>query len=186
MTKDNNNDDRDGLAIAPTAFSTAVSTLLHGADYWNLHSGGIASANFEGAWAYATGKGVLVGIVDEGVNYTHLDLAGNYATDLDYDPRDDSSAQDAMPDDLGKQHGTEVAGVIAGSIENTIGTIGGAPDATITAAYMRFGSSVDMGELASILSQQSRFDVANNSWGFTSAFADNFRDDLFLRDRRAV
>ena len=78
MTKNNNvesNVDLDGLAIAPTAFTTAVSSLLHGADYWNLHSGGIASANFEGAWVYATGNGVLVGIVDEGVNYTHLDLA---------------------------------------------------------------------------------------------------------------
>ena len=80
--------------------ASAVSSLLRGAEYWNLHSGGEASANFEGAWAFATGKGVLVGIVDEGVNYTHLDLAGHYATDLDYDPRDDASAQDAMPDDL--------------------------------------------------------------------------------------
>ena len=100
----------------------------------------LASANFEGAWAYATGKGVLVGIIDEGVNYTHLDLAGSYATDLDYDPRDDASAPDAMPDDLAKQHGTEVAGIIAGSIDNTIGTIGAAPDATITASYIRYGS----------------------------------------------
>ena len=82
------------------AFTTDVSSLLHGAEYWNLHVGGFASANFEGAWAYATGKGVLVGMIDEGVNYTHLDLANNYATDLDYDPRDDISALDAMPDDL--------------------------------------------------------------------------------------
>ena len=66
--------------------------MLKGAEYWSLHSGGFASANFEGAWAYATGKGVLVGLVDQGVNYTHLDLSNNYATELDYDPRDDVSA----------------------------------------------------------------------------------------------
>ena len=102
--------------------------------------GGLASANFEGAWAYATGKDVLVGLIDQGVNYTHLDLSGNYATGLDYDPRDDLSSLDAMPDDLGHQHGTEVAGIIAGSIHNTIGTIGAAPDATITASYLRYGS----------------------------------------------
>ena len=99
-----------------------------------------------------------------------------------------------MPDDLAKQHGTEVAGIIAGSIENTIGTIGAAPDATITAAYLHFGSNVDMSELVNVLSQQSHFAVANNSWGFTSAFADNFQDGLFrgnwgtareCRDQRA-
>ena len=182
MTKNNNiesNEDRDGVAIGSTALSSAVSSLLSGAEYWNLHSGGEASANFEGAWAFATGKGVLVGIVDEGVNYTHLDLAGHYATDLDYDPRDDASAQDAMPDDLTKQHGTEVAGIIVGSADNTIGTIGAAPDATITASYLRYGSEVDMAELVDVLSQQSHYDVANNSWGFTSAFSDNFHEDYF-------
>ena len=118
MIKNNNiesNEIRDGLVIAPTAFTSAVSSLLHSAEYWNLHAGEF-SPNFEGAWAFATGKGVLVGIIDEGVNYTHLDLSGSYATDLDYDPRDDGSAQDAMPDDLAKQHGTEVAGIIAGSM----------------------------------------------------------------------
>src|SRR3954463_16227187 len=115
-----------GLQIAPMAFTTLVGSLLEGAEYWNLHVGGLASANFEGAWAYATGKNVLVGLVDEGVNYTHLDLSGSYATVLDYDPRDDLSAIDAMPDDLGQQHGTEVAGIIAGSIHNTIGTFGAA------------------------------------------------------------
>ena len=36
-----------------------------------------------------------------------------------------------------------------------------------------------MAELVDILSQQSDYDVANNSWGFTSAFADNFRDGYF-------
>ena len=168
-----------GLEIAPMAFTTLVGSLLEGAEYWNLHVGGLASANFEGAWVYATGKNVLVGLVDEGVNYTHLDLSGSYATGLDYDPRDDLSSLDAMPDDLGQQHGTEVAGIIAGSIHNTIGTIGAAPDATITASYLRYGPDVTMTELVDVLSQQSGFDVANNSWGFTSAFADNFHDGYF-------
>src|SRR4051812_37828686 len=79
------------LEIAPQT-TTSFQLLLSGSEYWNLHAGGPGSANFEAAWNYATGKGVLVGIVDQGVNYTHLDLAGHYATDLDFDPRDDASS----------------------------------------------------------------------------------------------
>lgn len=182
MTKNTSNEAPNGhvgVEIASMALTTDVNPILHGEDFWSLQDGGFASANFEGAWAYATGKGVLVGLVDQGVNYTHLDLSNNYATELDYDPRDDVSAMDAMPDDPNQQHGTEVAGIVAGSIDNTIGTIGAASGATITASYIRYGSNVDMGELANVLSQVSQFDVANNSWGFTQGFTDNFHEEHF-------
>ncbi|MBX3576471.1 MAG: S8 family serine peptidase [Rhizobiaceae bacterium] len=165
----------DILEIAPQSFSVPVSTLLAGAEYWMLRAGDTGSSNFAGAWEYATGRGVLVGIVDQGVNYTHLDLVGRYDTDRDFDPRDAIDALDALPDDGGSQHGTEVAGIVSGSVDNDIGTIGAAPDATITAAYIRFGSNIDIQELATTLNQQASFDVSNNSWGFTTAFSDNFQ-----------
>src|SRR5262245_21713397 len=161
------------LTIAPETTTSGFQALLTNGEYWNLVEGGSGSANFAGAWNSATGKGVLIGIIDQGVNYTHLDLAGHYAQDLDFDPRD-ASGSDAMPDDQSQQHGTKVAGVIVGSHDNAIGTIGAAPDATITASYLRFSGSVDMSEIVSVLAQASRYDVANNSWGFTQAFSDNF------------
>jgi Ca2+-binding RTX toxin-like protein/subtilisin family serine protease len=166
------------LGIASQTTTSEFQALLTNGQYWYLVEGGPGSANFEGAWNYATGKGVLVGIIDQGVNYTHLDLAGHYAQGLDFDPRD-ASGSDAMPDDQSQQHGTKVAGVIVGSHDNTIGTIGAAPDATITASYLRFGAGVDMPELVSVLAQASRYDVANNSWGFTQAFSDNFHSTTF-------
>jgi len=184
MNENKNIIDDDGqsaVGIAAQSLPATVNSLLDGAGFWSLRAGGIGSANFEAAWEYATGQGVLVGIVDEGVNYTHLDLVGNYATDLDFDPRDNISEIDALPDSPGEQHGTKVAGIIAGSMDNTIGGVGAAPDATITASYLRFGSSMDVSELVQVLSQQARFDVANNSWGFTSAFADNFHE-AYLAD----
>ena len=125
---------------------------------------------------------MLVGIIDEGVNYTHLDLAGSYATDLDYDPRDDASAPDAMPDDLARQHGTEVAGVIAGSMDNTIGTIGAAPDATITASYLRFGSSVNMAELVDVLSQHIPLRRRQQQLGVHLGIRRQLSRRLFYRD----
>jgi len=182
MQKENNSANNGApitVDIQQQAISTVASGLLSGAEYWSLRVGGFGSANFQNAWDFATGKGILVGIIDEGVNYTHLDLVDNYSTDLDYDPRDAADALDAMPDETGHIHGTEVAGIISGSMNNTIGTIGAAPEATITASYVRFGSSVSIFELADAMSRQTGFDVSNNSWGFTAAFADNFQNAYF-------
>jgi subtilisin-like proprotein convertase family protein len=171
--------DDDDLQIAPQAFTTQVDSSLVDAQYWSLQVGGFGSANFEAAWNYATGNGVTVGLVDEGVNYGHLDLIDNYATHIDYDPRDAAGSWDARPDDADKQHGTEVAGIIGGSAYNSIGTIGAAPDSTITASYLRYGSQFSMTDLESIMGEQSNYDISNNSWGFTSAFADNFDNPYF-------
>ena len=144
LVKNNNNiyqsfDEAD-LQIAPQAFTTQVDTSGIDAKYWTLQAGGFGLANFAEAWNYATGSGVTVSLVDEGVNYGHLDLIDNYAADLDYDPRDASGAWDARPDDASKQHGTEVAGIVGGSAYNSVGTVGAAPDAAITASYLRYGS----------------------------------------------
>lgn len=167
------------LGITSHSLPADVGALIQGPGFWSLQTGGAGSANFQAAWAYASGKGVVIGIVDEGVNYRHLDLAGSYSTGLDFDPRDASGSSDAMPDAHDHLHGTQVAGIVAGAVDNTIGSVGAAPGATITASYLRFGSSVDMAELGSVLAQQVRFDVANNSWGFTAAFADNFAQSHF-------
>ncbi|MFL6558643.1 MAG: S8 family serine peptidase, partial [Bacillus sp. (in: firmicutes)] len=80
-----------------------------------------------------TGKGVTVGVIDTGVDYTHPDLARNYAggrdlVDNDRDPMETLA--------LGKAtiHGTHVAGIIAAN-----GKIKGvAPEAKIV-AYRALG-----------------------------------------------
>jgi Ca2+-binding RTX toxin-like protein len=181
MNNNNNTDVGDDVRIevAPRSQEIGAHALVDEPQYWNLHTGAAGSANFEAAWKYATGKGVLVGIIDEGVNYTHRDLAGHYATGLDFDPRDTGSDV-ALPDDPQRQHGTKVAGVIVGTHDNDIGTIGAAPDATITASYLRFGANVEMPELVEIVSQMASYDVANNSWGYMLAFGDNFREGYFI------
>ena len=106
------------------------------------------------------------------------DLQHAYDTASDYDPRD-AGESIARPDTANEKHGTRVAGVIAGSIDNDIGTIGGALGGTITATYLRFGGYFQMGELDEIIAHQQNFDVSNNSWGFTQAFADNFKSSSF-------
>ncbi|MEO7221374.1 MAG: S8 family serine peptidase, partial [Devosia sp.] len=168
-----------GLEITSQSIAALTNPAINGSEYWNLTKSTQGSANFHAAWNYATGAGVTIGLVDEGVNYAHLDLAGNYDVSIDFDPRDDIAAFDAHPDSSSEVHGTEVAGVIAGSAANDFGTIGAAPEATITASYLRYGNAFSLDEIGAIFAHQSAYDVSNNSWGFTAAFADNFSHAYF-------
>jgi thermitase len=92
------------------------------------------------AWAISTGdSAVTVAVIDTGIDYTHPDLAANYAGgydfyNLDGDPMDDHG------------HGTHVSGTIAAALNNLTGdpaaaegVVGVAPNARIL-AYKVCGS----------------------------------------------
>jgi subtilisin family serine protease len=106
---------------------------------WDM---GLINASDDGSYAYATGKGVKVGVIDGGVDFTHPDVAPNLDVDLSCsfifddtptaDPSEiangDCSIKSAVQDLYG--HGTHVASSIAAPI-NGIGIAGVAPEATI-------------------------------------------------------
>lgn len=125
-------------------------------EQWSLEnagqSGGTVDADVDAveAWGVATGSGVVVAVVDSGVEPTHpelddrlwvnpgetmngIDDDGNGYTDdvvgwdftIDFD--NDPSPVGSSPEDA---HGTYVAGVIAAEVNGT-GVTGVAPDATI-------------------------------------------------------
>lgn len=82
------------------------------------------------AWAHSTGSGIVIGVVDTGIDAAHPDLAGKV---------------DAMADCIGgtcregsardvKGHGTAVAGIAAASANNGVGIAGVAPDAHLVVA----------------------------------------------------
>jgi thermitase len=84
------------------------------------------------AWAMSTGSpAVIVAVIDTGIDYTHPDLAANYAGGYNF------AAGDANPmDDHG--HGTHVSGTIAAALDNLTGdpaaaegVVGIAPNARI-------------------------------------------------------
>jgi type VII secretion-associated serine protease mycosin len=77
------------------------------------------------AWRTSTGRGVIVAVVDSGVDGSHPDLAGQVLPGIDLV----SPGGGEGPDPVG--HGTTVAGLIAGRADDDRGVVGLAPDAKI-------------------------------------------------------
>ncbi len=108
------------------------------------------------------GAGVLVGIMDTGIDPTHPDLAPNYDASLSYNflaptqaPIDDNS------------HGTHVAGII-GAIEDGNGVVGVAPAATLVVFKVldSTGNGIWSNAIAALeLAVDEHVQVLNSSFG---------------------
>ena len=85
---------------------------------WNLPMVGATDA-----WAASQGAGVIVAVIDTGVDAAHPDLAGRVLPEIDLLP-------EVTPAPEQNGHGTRVASIIAGSL-NAVGMAGVAPQATI-------------------------------------------------------
>lgn len=111
-----------------------------------------------------TGTGVVIGIVDDGVDYLHPDLRFNYRADLGIDlvDGDRSPMAEASNGDL---HGTSVAGIAAGQGNNGIGLTGVAPTASFAAIRLTSGYVSDRQEAQAINHRFESIDIYNNSWG---------------------
>ena len=98
------------------------------------------------AWdAGATGTGVRVAVIDGGLNDTHIDLAGGVDVGCSISMVDGFQFnQDDNPD--GFSHATHVAGIIAAR-DNSIGTIGIAPGATLIGVKVLQGGSGSFGDV---------------------------------------
>ncbi|MDR0536293.1 MAG: autotransporter domain-containing protein [Puniceicoccales bacterium] len=100
--------------------------------------------NITGAWGMGvTGNGVVIGIIDDGVEGTHEDLSPNYRADLSKNFSQDSAiaAAEQGPVQPTDQHGVSVAGVAAARGGNGIGVTGAAPYAQIAGQRISFSSS---------------------------------------------
>ena len=145
---------------------------------WNLQNTGQtggtpgADANVTKAWDTAKGKGVVIGIVDDGLQHTHPDLKDRYRADLSRDFNDITNGvydKDPMPDgDDG--HGTAIAGIAAATGNNNLGISGVAPEASLAGLRLLAGK-VNEKVIADALSYLNNdIDIYNNSWKANQAF----------------
>lgn len=128
--------------------------------------------NIQKIWTEYTGRGVHVGVYDDGLQYTHPDLNGNYDSTLRF--RNNGVTFDPYPISLLEDdHGTSVSGIIAAEANNGIGGVGVAYNAKLTGVSILSDSRFDS-EAVSLLAfrHAAAFDVMSNSWGFTPLFED--------------
>lgn len=115
------------------------------------------------------GAGVVIGIVDSGLETTHPDFAGNYIPALSYDFL--AGDNDPTPSG-GSGHGTAVAGLAAARGNNALGVTGVAARAGIAGIRLTSPTlQTDAMEAAALTFQNDNqggigtIHVYNNSWG---------------------
>ncbi len=159
----------------PTLSLTFFPTDPLFSDQWHLLNTGQAGGlpgidiNVTGVWDDYTGAGVRIGVVDDGIEYTHADLNDNYNPSGQFD----YGGNDGDPFPLSTDfHGTAVAGLIAAE-NNGVGAVGVAFDSTVT-AFRIFGGLVTEAEAADVYNRHvADLDISNNSRGYNGFFFDN-------------
>ncbi len=94
-------------------------------------TGGLADADIDSseAWMQSTGTGVIVAVIDSGVDTTHPELAGRiYGTGWDF--VDDDADPSPVGTSFEEAHGTAVAGLIGAAVDGS-GIAGVSPDAKL-------------------------------------------------------
>ena len=111
------------LAVLALAGCSTHADPMDAADPRTDEQWGFDVVNSRSSWEYATGKDVVIAVIDTGVDDGHRDLRAQTArgddfVDGDRNPKDENG------------HGTHVAG-IAAAAANDYGIIGAAPEAKI-------------------------------------------------------
>ena len=137
-------------------------------DQWHLQNTGQTSGttgedvNITAVWDNYTGAGVVIGIVDDGLDWDHPDLDDYYQSTLDYD----YCGNDGNPNPSNWDgHGTSAAGVAAAVGNNSLGVSGAAPQAGLAGLQLISCSLTDSKEANAITHLSQSIDIYSNSWG---------------------
>src|SRR3954453_3199317 len=92
-------------AVCVLVSTTGAASASPGRDALRAHQWGLDQGHADQAWKVPRGAGVVVAVIDTGVDLGHPDLKGALL------PGKDFTGGGSVADDCG--HGTEVTGVIA-------------------------------------------------------------------------
>ncbi|MDX2177642.1 MAG: S8 family serine peptidase [Candidatus Sumerlaeia bacterium] len=124
--------------------------------------------NIVGAWDLATGAGVNIAIVDDGVQVSHPDLSANAKTAIDIDINGGDSDPSPGASDA---HGNSCAGIAAAKGNNGVGVTGAGFNAGIVGVRVISAPATDSQEAQAMQHQVNpanaadRVHVSSNSWG---------------------
>ncbi len=134
---------------------------------WYLNHGAVDASdmNVQPAWRRGiTGKGVVVTILDDGIQTNHPDLSRNYDPDASTDINGNDA--DPTPQDNGdNKHGTRCAGEVAAEAYNDICGVGIAYNASIGGVRMLDGLVNDAVEARALSLNPNHIDIYSASWG---------------------
>ncbi|CAD5208442.1 unnamed protein product [Bursaphelenchus xylophilus] len=141
-------------------------------DMWYLHrsdnrDGTLLDHNVKEAWDLGyTGRGVVVTILDDGLEHTHPDIEPNYDPRASYDVNEgdaDPTPRYEYTDE--NRHGTRCAGEVAAVYNNSLCIVGIAFNAKIGGIKMLDGEVTDAVEASSLSHNPNHIDIYSASWG---------------------
>jgi len=135
---------------------------------WHLSSTGM-NLNMKNAWDQATGKGINMTVVDDGLEIRHEDLAPNaYPMETGYHFNfNGGPEQDPSPGAPKDNHGTACAGLAGAAGFNNIGVTGVAPEVRLMGLRLIAGDTADDASARALAWQPKDLitHVSSNSWG---------------------
>ncbi|XP_026578283.1 proprotein convertase subtilisin/kexin type 4-like [Pseudonaja textilis] len=134
---------------------------------WYMNNDITPDLNVLTAWSQGyTGLGVVVSILDDGVEKNHPDLEANYDPLASYDFNDnDPDPQPRYNRWNENRHGTRCAGEVAAAANNHVCGAGIAYGAKIGGVRMLDGDVNDIVEAQSLSLQPQHIDIYSASWG---------------------
>ncbi|BFF89423.1 furin-like protease 1 [Drosophila madeirensis] len=166
---------RDFIRMRPSRTSSRAMSQVDAMPFddakwpqmWYLNRGGGLDMNVIPAWKQGiTGKGVVVTILDDGLESDHPDIEENYDRKASYDVN--SHDDDPMPHyDMtdSNRHGTRCAGEVAATANNSFCAVGIAYGASVGGVRMLDGDVTDAVEARSLSLNPQHIDIYSASWG---------------------
>uniref|UniRef100_A0A3Q4AME9 SPC3 n=1 Tax=Mola mola TaxID=94237 RepID=A0A3Q4AME9_MOLML len=139
---------------------------------WNMRcrdesEGCQSPLNVLGAWRRGyTGKGVVVSVLDDGIERQHPDLRPNYDHRASYDVNgQDRDPSPKHSNKVSNYHGTQCAGMVAATANSSLCTVGVSFQAWIGGIRMLDGDVTDIVEAQSLSFRPHYIDIYLASWG---------------------
>jgi len=156
----------------PTYDSPVYEDLMHLNDQrwplmWYLNRGHRLDMNVQQAWSEGvSGKGVVVTILDDGIERANPDLVANYDPEASYDVNQNDNDPTPRYDLIdSNRHGTRCAGEVAATANNSVCSVGVAFGAGIGGVRMLDGDVTDAVEARSLSLNPQHIDIYSASWG---------------------